>query len=184
MAWSWPKSGRHVRLAIVAPAAASPALRWRGGRSFGLLAISLAFVGVALYLPDRFTAIASPHPLEIGKLVGELRAEVETLKQEKILEPKKADDLQKQLAGLKEKSSALDPNKTWEALDHLKEANSDLARQAAEEALNKTTSLAEAQTSPARCRPLRNPASAATRRPAPRRTLPPCSKRPNSKTDW
>jgi hypothetical protein len=128
------------------PAPASPGLRWRGGRSLGLLAVSLVFVGVALYLPDRFTAITSRHPLEIGKLVGELRAEVETLKQEKILEPKKADDLQQQLAELKEKSSALDPNKTWEALDHLKEANSDLARQAAEEALNKTTSLAEAQT--------------------------------------
>src|SRR5262249_44458432 len=89
---------------------------------------------------------AARRPLEIGTLVNELRAEVETLKQEKILEPTKAEELQKQLAQLKDQSSALDPNKTWEALDHIKESNSDLARQAAEEALSKTTSLTEAQT--------------------------------------
>jgi hypothetical protein len=45
---------------------------------------------------------------------------VETLKEEKILEPEKAEDVQKQLERLQEKSSAVDPNKTWEALDHIK----------------------------------------------------------------
>jgi hypothetical protein len=128
------------------PEAKSPALRWRGGRSLGVFGLSALFVAVALLLPDRVTTLAATKPLEIGKLVGELNAEVQTLQQEKILEPKKAEDTKKQLAQLEKQSSATDPNKTWEALDHIKESNSDLARQAAEEGLDKMTSLSGAQT--------------------------------------
>jgi hypothetical protein len=128
------------------PRPSTPALRWRSSRAFGLLALSALFVGVTLCLPNKLTSHAAQSPLEIGKLVGELRAEVTTLKEEKILEEKKADELQKQLSQLKDQSSSIDPSKTWEALDHIKESNSDLARQAAEEALSKTASLAEAET--------------------------------------
>ncbi len=138
---------RHERVAGDAYRTSSaPALRWRGGRAFGLLGLSAVFVAVALYLPIRLTALTGPRPLEIGQLVGELRAEVTTLAQEKILEPKQAEDLQKQLAKLKEQSSGLDPNKTWEALDHMKEANSELAKRAGEEALNKMSTLGAAET--------------------------------------
>lgn len=128
------------------PGPSRPALRWRSGRALGLLGLSGVFVAVTLCLPDRLTNAAARQPLEIGKLVSELHTEVQTLKQEKILEPKKADELQKQLAKLKEQSSALDPNKTWEALDHIKEGNSDLAQQAAEEALSKIDRLRAAET--------------------------------------
>ena len=75
-----------------------------------------------------------------------MHAEVQTLAQEKILKEKKADDLQQHLAAMKKDSSGLDPDKTWEALDQIKEANTDLAKQAAEEALNKTAELTQAQT--------------------------------------
>jgi len=128
------------------PTAAVPALRWRGGRAFGLLGLAALFAVATLLLPDRWTSLSTQQPLEIGKLVSELQAEVETLKQEKILELPKANELQKQLSRLEQKSSALDPNKTWEALDHIKESNSDLAKQAAEEALNKMASLSQVET--------------------------------------
>jgi hypothetical protein len=128
------------------PSPSVPALRWRNGRAMGLLGMSAAFAAVILLLPDRLTALHSSQPLEIGKLVGELKAEVQTLKDEKLLEEKKADETQKQLAKLEEKSSGLDPGKTWEALDHIKESDADLAKRAAEEALNKMTSLSAAQT--------------------------------------
>ncbi|HLP78258.1 MAG TPA: hypothetical protein VK327_15240 [Candidatus Paceibacterota bacterium] len=128
------------------PKASVPNLRWRGGKSFGLFGLSAAFVAVTLLLPERMTTFAAHKPLEIGKLVGELNAEVETLKQEKIIEPEKAKELEKQLEKVREQASAVDPNKTWEALDHIKESNSDLARQAAQEAITKTSSLTEAET--------------------------------------
>jgi hypothetical protein len=127
------------------PAAAVPSLRWRGGRSIALLGMSVGFATIILLLPDRLTTRQTQAPLEIGKLVGELKAEVETLKEEKILEDKKADETQKQLAQLERQSSGLDPSKTWEALDHIKESDADLAKQAAEEAVNKTASLSAAE---------------------------------------
>jgi len=127
------------------PKPAQPVVRWRNGRSLGLLLLSVVFVVVTLSLPERLTALGK-RPLEVGKLVGELKAEVELLKEEKILDETKADELQKQLERLREDSSGLDPNKTWEALDHLKESNSELARQAAEEAITKMSSLSEAET--------------------------------------
>jgi hypothetical protein len=128
------------------PPVAPPRLRWRSGRALFFLGLSAAFVAATLLLPDRLTTRAGTEPLEIGQLVGELRAEIDTLEEEKILEEKKVDDLQKQLTQLQEKSSGVDPHRTWEALDHIKEANRDLARQAAEEALAKLTSLTRAQT--------------------------------------
>lgn len=128
------------------PAPATPRLRWRSGRAMGLFSLSAAFVAVTLLLPERLTTLSAKPKLEIGQLVEELHAEIELLAEEKILEESKADELQKQLAKLREESSGLDPNKTWEALDHLKESNSDLARQAAEEALAKLTSLTRAET--------------------------------------
>jgi len=128
------------------PSPAVPALRWRKGRAMGLLTMSAAFAAVILLLPDRLTTLHASQPLQIGKLVGELKAEVQTLKDEKILEEKKAEETQKQLAKMEEKSSGLDPAKTWEALDHIKESDADLAKRAAEEALNKMTSLSAAQT--------------------------------------
>jgi hypothetical protein len=128
------------------PSPSVPALRWRNGRAFGLLTMSAAFSAAILLLPDRLTILHASHPLEIGKLVGELKAEVQTLKDEKILEEKKAEETQKQLADMQEKSSGLDPSKTWEALDHIKESDADLAKRAAEEAVNKISSLSAAQT--------------------------------------
>jgi hypothetical protein len=128
------------------PQPAMPSLRWRGGRAFGLLGMSAVFAAITLLVPDRFAALGAQRPLEVGKLVSELKAEVEALKQEKILDDKKADETQKQLAELEKQSSGLDPNKTWEALDHIKQSDSDLAKQAAEEAENKLNSLSAAET--------------------------------------
>lgn len=128
------------------PTPAVPQLRWRSGRAIGLLGMSTVFAVGILLLPERFTSLGAKQPLEIGKLVNELKTEVETLKDEKILEDKKADETQKELAQLQERSSGLDPSKTWEALDHIKQSDSDLAKQAAEEAVNKMTSLSAAQT--------------------------------------
>lgn len=127
------------------PTAAAPRLRWRSGRMMTLLGVSALFAATALLLPERLTKFSS-HQLEIGQIVEQLQAEVQTLAQEKILKEKKADELEQQLAAMKKDSSGLDPNKTWEALDHIKEANADLAKQAAEEALNKTAELTQAQT--------------------------------------
>jgi hypothetical protein len=128
------------------PAAVVPELHWRSGRAMLLFCIAAGFVGTALLLPERMMNLSSHKTLEIGQIVQQLQAEVQTLAQEKIVEDKKAEDLQQQLAQLQKESSSYDPNKTWEALDHIKEANANAAKQAAEEAIAKTTTLAQAET--------------------------------------
>ena len=128
------------------PSASTPKLRWHGRPALLSLAVSAVFVAVTLLLPERLTRFSGHRTLEISRIVEQLQAEVKTLQQEKIVEDKKAEDLQKQLAQINQDSSALDPNKTWEALDHIKESDSDAAKQAAEEALTKMTELAQAET--------------------------------------
>lgn len=127
------------------PQAAVPKFRWHSGRAWLLLCISLTFVAVALLLPQRLTHFPGRH-LEIGQIVQQLQAEVNVLAQEKIIDPKKAEEVQKQLSQLQNDSLGYDPSKTWEALDHIKQSDSDLAKEASQEALDKTTSMTEAET--------------------------------------
>lgn len=128
------------------PEAVVPKFRWHNGRALFFLVVSALFVAVALLLPERIANFAARHPLEVGQIVNQLQAEVNLLKQEKIIDVPKANDLQKQLSQVQNDSLGYDPSKTWEALDHIKQADSDEAREAAQEALNKTTSLTEAET--------------------------------------
>jgi hypothetical protein len=128
------------------PEAVVPKFRWRSGRAMLLLCVSALFAATALLLPERLAKFSIHHPLEIEQTVEQLQAEVKTLAQEKILPDKKADDLQKQLSQIQKDSSGYDPDKTWEALDHIKQSNSDEAKEAAEEALKKTESLTQAET--------------------------------------
>jgi hypothetical protein len=130
----------------VIPGPRPPRLKWRSGPALGALGLSALFVAVTLLLPERLTMAASGGQLEVGQLVEELMAEVEALEEEEILEENKAKELEEQLARLGEQSSGLDPNRTWEALDHIKQSNSDLGRQAAEEALAKLTALTQSET--------------------------------------
>jgi len=128
------------------PAAAVPKFRWQNGRALVWLGVAALFTTTALLLPERLTHFPAHKALAIGQIVEQLQAEVQTLAQEKIVPEKKADDLQKQLSQLEKDSSGYDPNKTWEALDHIKQSNADAASQAAEEALKKTESLTQAET--------------------------------------
>ena len=128
------------------PEATVPKFRWQSGRAMMLLCVSALFAATTLLLPERLTRFSSHRPLEIGQIVGQLQIEVKTLAQEKIVDDKKADDLQKQLSQLQKDSSSYDPNKTWEALDHIKQSNADAAKEAAEEAVAKTESLSQAET--------------------------------------
>ena len=128
------------------PEAAVPRLRWRSNRAMALLGVSAIFAAVALLVPERLTHFTFRRPLEIGQTVGQLNAEVQTLAQEKIIPDKKAGELQKQLGRLQDDSYGYDPDKTWEALDHIKQFNADTAKEAAEEALTKTDQLTQAET--------------------------------------
>lgn len=122
-----------------------PRLRWRCVRPLGMFGLGLVFATVAVMLPDRFTRFVSGHPLEIGQVVEELQQEAQILAEEQLIPEEKASELQREMDRLKAESSGLDPQKTWEALDHLRQASRDAASRAAEDALGKLAGLAEAE---------------------------------------
>ncbi len=124
---------------------AQPRLRWNSGRPMTLFAAAALFLGASMFMPERFVLGAAQRPLDVGKLVTELTEQITALEEENILPEDKALELKKELARLGKDSAARDPAKTWESLDHLKQANADLAKQAAEEAIQKTDAMKQAE---------------------------------------
>ncbi len=123
-----------------------PTVRWNSGRPITLFAAAALFLGASMLMPERFVVGAAQRPLDVGKLVTELTEQITALEEEKVLKEDKALELKKELARLGKESAAKDPAKTWESLDHLKQANADLAKQAAEEAIQKTDAMKQAET--------------------------------------
>jgi hypothetical protein len=128
------------------PSLVMPSLRWRNPRCCGLFAAAVAFVLVSFLVPQRFASLGSPHGLEIGKEINRLAAQIETMKEEEIIDSAKAKSLQEKLEQIRKEASGEDPVKTWEALDHLENSSSKAAQEAAEKALAQTECLTKAET--------------------------------------
>lgn len=116
------------------PTVELPRVRWRATRPLGLLAVSLGYILVGFLLPARLTNMVHAASLDVSRDVERLGDQVRVLKEEKILEPERADAIQKELEQVRQQSAANDPAKTLEALDHL----SDMVRQAARKAAETT----------------------------------------------
>ncbi len=129
-----------------APAPGHLRVRWQGGRTCTVFLSALAFVAVALLLPDSLTALPpAPHALEIGREADRLAEKVALLKEEKIFEPERADKLKERLDQLKQDATGANPVKTLEALDHVEKQVAQAAREAAEKAAQKTEELAQGE---------------------------------------
>jgi hypothetical protein len=122
-----------------------PQVRWQSRRAWLLLAASAAFVGLAFLMPQSLADLGSGPRLEIDKDVAKLADQIEVLKDERILEPQRAEDLKKKLEEVREDAQGRDPAKTLEALDHLENVTQKTAREAAEEASRKSEKLAQAE---------------------------------------
>lgn len=127
------------------PSLSIPHLRWHSGRSWGLFIISALFVLVSLFAPERFIKIKESYPLEVSDETRKLVTQIDTLKEEEILNTTKAKSLQEKLNQLNTEASGEDPAKTWEALDHLQDTLSKTAKEAAEKDLENMERLAKAQ---------------------------------------
>jgi hypothetical protein len=121
-------------------------VRWQGGRTWTVFLAALAFVAVALLLPDSLTTPApAAHALEIGREADRLAEKVALLKEEKIFEPERAHTLKERLEQLKRDASGANPVKTLDALDHVEKQVTQAAREAAEKAAQKAEELAQGE---------------------------------------
>ena len=124
---------------------AAPALRWRAGRTVGLLGAAAAFLLVSFLVPRRAFEPPPPRPLNVGREIDMLAEQVKVLQDEKIIDERKAKQLSDKLDQLAGEATGQDPVKTWEAMDHLSKTVSAAADKSAETALRQTESLAKAQ---------------------------------------
>lgn len=122
-----------------------PRLRWQKARAFALLAASVAFLSISLIAPVRFAATNAARPMDVGREVENLSAQIEALKEAEVIEETKAEMLEQKLDQIGAESSAEDPAKTWEALDHLADAVEKAAKEAAENANIRQEELARAE---------------------------------------
>lgn len=128
------------------PAIDLPHLQWRSRRAWGLLAGGVAFVLLGLLLPQGFAEMGTPPGLNIEKQKAKLEKQIDVLKEEALLEPRKADDLKTKLDQLRREALGKEPVKTLDALDHLKDTVSQTAREAAESTARKNETLGQAET--------------------------------------
>lgn len=122
----------------------TPALRWRSGRQWMLLVMSVGFLTAAMLAPDRCLSLGQTS-LEIGGEVQKLTEKIQLLKQEQILPPEKAQMLEKDLDRVRQEALGRDPAKTMEAIDHLEQSFSKAAADAAESAIKQTEAASRAQ---------------------------------------
>jgi hypothetical protein len=106
-----------------------PRLLWRGTRSWALLACGAGFVLLGFLLPQGFADLGQRR-LDVRREVDRLARQIDVLKEEKVLQPARAQTLKEKLEQVRRDAQGRDPVKTLEALDHVQ----DLANQAAQEA--------------------------------------------------
>ena len=128
------------------PTAAAPAIRWRSGRAWTLVAASAAFVAIAFAVPDALTAMSEGNQLDVSEEVEQLAEQIELLEDERVIESDEAATLTEKLRQIEKEARGADPTKTWEALDHITERVEKEAEQAAEKAVNETERMNRIET--------------------------------------
>jgi hypothetical protein len=123
-------------------AAEMPRLQWHGRRALGAFAVAAAYVALAFALPARGLAL-NETPLNIDRPADRLAEQVRVLREEKILDRERAENLKQKIDELRSQASAKEPAKTLEGLDHLKDVVRQAARQAAEANARRATQLGQ-----------------------------------------
>ncbi len=122
-----------------------PRLKWRSSRAWSLMALSVSFAAICLFLPIRYVSVNASRSLDVAKEAETIAAQIETLKEEQIIAEAKAEELKDKLDQLAAEAAGEDPAKTWEALDHLANSIEKTAKDAIAEAAGKQEQLGKAE---------------------------------------
>lgn len=117
---------------------------WRGGGTALAFAAAAVFLAACLLVPQNEVEWTQAG-LEIGADVAKLKSSIELLRDERIVEPQKAEILKGKLQQIQDDSSARSPKKTFDALDQLRASLSRTAQSAAADAHKKSEALARAE---------------------------------------
>jgi len=128
------------------PAARALQVTWRNvGRAWVFLGAALVYAAFALLLPERVVDAHFQQKLQISKETDKIGERIDLLKEEKLIEEDRAAELQKQLDQIKDEASGRNPDKTFQALDHLLDMMKRTANDAGEKGVRDTERLAKAE---------------------------------------
>jgi hypothetical protein len=122
-----------------------PKIRWKNRKMPGLFILAVIFVVAGFLVPQKYVQIVSARPMKIGEDLDKLTEQVDTLKNEDIIQEKTAEELKQALEEVKNTATGNDPVKTWETLDHIQQNLKKQAQDAASQALSQTENLAKAE---------------------------------------
>jgi len=122
-----------------------PRVRWEGRTFWCLLCAAVLFAIGSVLLPVHGPALAASGRVQVRDLVEELDEQCKVLDELEILEERRAADITEQLKNVWGESSALDPARTWETLDHIEKTLSESASEAASELLAQAQEIAVAE---------------------------------------
>ena len=123
----------------------TPKIRYHSLKAWGLLFSSVVFIGSGMIVPIREVNAGQSHTLAIDRQVSDIAEQIETLKEEQVLEGDKSKAIEESLDQLRQNASGEDPAKTWEALDHLSNDINQALKNAAESAVSQDEKLAKAE---------------------------------------
>jgi hypothetical protein len=127
------------------PAVELPSLHWNARRPLTLLAIAAGYVILGLALPGRLDAALTESRLDVRRDAERLSEQVEVLKEERLLDPKRAEELKQKIDEVRAHSAGKDPAKTLEALDHLQDVVTQAAKQGAERSAREAKDLGKVE---------------------------------------
>ncbi len=130
-----------------APAGQPPRVHWRFRRLAALQAVGVLFLLLCLFLPaSHLVAAPEEHSvLDLQALVAEYQAQIETLAKDDVLSSQEEAELLAMAQRLAKERSATDPEMAWEALDKLRDALDEKARDAARRALEEMVDAEQAR---------------------------------------
>ncbi|MBI4747379.1 MAG: hypothetical protein HY774_02780 [Acidobacteria bacterium] len=120
-----------------------PQVAWEGQRVLSMCGIGLVFLAASFLVPISSTVLGMNQSLDVGKEVSQLNEQIETLKEEKLIDEPKAEALEEQLSKIQQEAKGDDPAKTLEAIDHLDENLKKTAQEAAEKDVQATERLSQ-----------------------------------------
>ena len=123
-----------------------PKLHWESRRIGGLALLALCFAATALFFPISAVSGSQRQRLNIDDQINKLTTQLETLKEEKLLDVEEIEARKLELEKIKNEADGVGPVKTFDALDHLAERMNQQAAEAAENAKKATETLAKTET--------------------------------------
>ncbi|MDR2642254.1 MAG: hypothetical protein LBC74_05625 [Planctomycetaceae bacterium] len=122
-----------------------PDVHWIPNRTIGLFLAAILFAIASLLLPVSVVSDQLPQKLNIYDQVSKLTTQLDTLKEEKILDQVEVQSLKRDLKMLQKEADGLGPIKTFDALDTLAGRMNHEVAKTVQDAERNVKSLAEAE---------------------------------------